>query len=156
MSKLLCLNNIYIDIGDKQYKSLFFNDSFDFKKDYFDNFITIKYNNNIIKVNLLGVNYFYFKIIHFFNYIYIFIFNKKIIIYKTVLESKYENSNYYEYSMITFLKFKLKKLIKILKHKLGKEIILPENIINDIIKKTDTIINDIDKLNEQELLYYIQ
>ena len=77
-------------------------------------------------------------------------------IYKTVLKSKYENSNYYEYSMITFLKFKLKKLIKILKHKLGKEIILPENIINDIIKKTDTIINDIDKLNEQKLLYYIQ
>ena len=32
MSKLLCLNNIYIDIGDKQYKSLFFNDSFDLKK----------------------------------------------------------------------------------------------------------------------------
>ena len=29
-------------------------------------------------------------------------------IYKTVLESKYENSNYYEYSMTIFLKFKLK------------------------------------------------
>jgi hypothetical protein len=156
MTTLLCLNNIYINIGDNQYKLLRFNDYFDFKDFYFNNLIEINHNNNIKKINLLNKKYFQIKIIHLGNYIFIYIFNKTTFFDLILYKSSYNNLNEYNYSIIIFLKFKLKKLIRILKQKLGKEINFPQDTIDNIIKKTDIIINEIDDLNEQKILYYIQ
>lgn len=154
--ELITSNNIYIDIGDNQYKLIKNEYIYEFKKYYFKNTIKIKYANHNFNVNLKDEKYFQIKIVNVGNFILLYIFNKKKLLLNKTLIMENEDYEEYNYNNDLFLKYKLIRLIFILKNKLGKEIKLPEDIIFNINSKLNIIEETINELNVQKILYYIQ
>ena len=154
--ELINSNNIYIDIGDGQYKLIKNEYIYEFKNYYFKKTVKIKYANHIFNVDLRDEKYFQIRIINVGNFILLYVFNKKKLLFnKTIIIEKEEYKDY-NYDYDKFLKYKLLRLIYILKNKLGKEIKLPEDIIFNINSKLNIIEETIDELNVQKILYYIQ
>tara|TARA_Y100000590_G_scaffold462398_1_gene626411 strand:+ start:1352 stop:1843 length:492 start_codon:yes stop_codon:yes gene_type:complete len=154
--ELINSNNVYIDIGDNQYKLIQNEYIYEFKKYYFKNTIKIKYANHIFNVNLKNEKYFQIKIINIGNFILLYIFNKKYFLFNKIINIQNEQYKVYEYNNDIFLKYKLIKLINILKTQLGNKIILPQDIIFNIINKLNIIENTMDELDIQRKLYYIE
>lgn len=154
--ELINSNNIYIDIGDNQYRLVSNEYIYQFDKYYFKNTIKIKYVDNLFNVNLKNEKYFQIKIINFGNFILLYVLNKKHLFFKNILNLNNEDNNNYIYDNHIFIKYRLTRLITILKNKLGADIKLPKDIIFNIINKLNIIENEIDELNIQKLLYYIE
>ena len=153
--ELINSNNIYINIGDNQYKLVKNEYIYEFKKYYFKNDINIKYASNDFKINLKNEEYFQIKFVNIGNFILLYVFNKKKILFCNKIKIEEDINNYYFDNNI-FLKYKLKRLIQILKKKLGSEIKLPDNIIFNINNKLNIIEKTLKELNLQKILYYIE
>lgn len=156
-------NNIYINLGDNQYRLIRNEYIYEFKKYYFNKEIEIKYGSNIFNINLKEEQYFQIKTINIGSFILLFVFNKKNLFLKEIIkiikinkDDYYINHNNIEYNKNKFLIFKLNRLIKILKNKLGTDIKLPKDIIFNIIDKLNIIEKTIDELDVQKILYYIE
>lgn len=154
--ELITSNNIYINLGDNQFKLIQNEYIYEYKKYYFKNNIEIKYIDNIFKVNLKNEKYFQIKNINIGNFILLFIFNKKHLFLNKIINKNKNDKNNYIYDNDKFIKYKLLRLIDILKSDLGKQIKLPKDIIFNIINKLNIIENTINELNVQKILYYIQ
>lgn len=153
--ELINSNNIYINIGDNQYKLVKNEYIYEFKKYYFKNNINIKYANNDFKINLKNEKYFQIKFVNIGNFILLYVFNKKEFLFCNKIKIEKDTNNYY-FNNDIFLKYKLKRLIQILKKKLGSEIKLPDNIIFNINDKLNIIEKTLEELNLQKILYYIE
>ena len=149
--ELINSNNIYIDIGDSQYKLIKNEYIYEFRNYYFK-YCKNKIFNHIFNVDLRDEKYFQIRIINVGNFILLYVFNKKNYFNKTIIIEKEEYKDY-NYDYDKFLKYKLLRLIYIFKNKLGKEIKLPEDIIFNINSKLNIIEETIDELNVQK--YYI-
>jgi hypothetical protein len=154
--ELINSNNIYIDIGDGQYKLIQNEYIYEFKNYYFKNNIKIKYANNILNIDLQNEKYFQIKVVNAGNFILLYAFNKKKLLFNKIINIENEYYEVYNYDNDIFLKYKLSRLIYILKIKLGKEIKLPEDIIFNINSKLNIIKKTLNELNVQKILYYIQ
>ena len=154
--ELITSNNIYIDIGDGQYKLIKNEYIYEFKNYYFKNTVKIKYANHIFNVNLEDEKYFQIKIVNVGNFILLYIFNKKKFIFNKTINKEGKEHEDYNYNNDIFLKYKLIRLVNILKTKLGNEIKLPKDIIFNIINKLNIIEETKDELNVQKILYYIE
>jgi hypothetical protein len=148
-------NNIYINIGDNQFRLIQNEYIYDFKKYYFKNDIIIKYSKYNFKINLKNEKYFQVKFYNLGNFILLYVLNKNNLFFKTIIKIEIDISNYI-YSNNLFLKYKLTRLIFILKNKLGKDIKLSDSIIFNINSKLNIIENSLEDLNPQKILYYIE
>ena len=153
--ELLNSNNIYIDLGDDQYRLIQNEYIYEFKKYYFKNEIKIKYASNTFKINLNDENHFQVKFYNTSNFIMLFVLNKNYLFFNKIIKIEQDTNNF-NYCNDLFLKYKLKRLINILKSKLGKEIKLPEDIIFNINSKLNIIESTMEDINLQKILYYIQ
>ena len=153
--ELITSNNIYIDIGDNQYKLIKNEYIYEFKNYYFKNEIKIKYASNIFNINLNDENHFQVKFYNTSNFIMLFVLNKNYLFFNKIIKIEPDTNNF-NYSNDIFLKYKLKRLIIILKSKLGKEIKLPKNIIFNINSKLNIIESTMEDINLQKILYYIE
>jgi len=154
--ELINSNNVYIDLGDNQFRLIKNEYIYEFKKYYFKNKIKIKYANNTYIINLKNEKYFQIKIINNGNFILLYVFNKDYLFYNSIINIVNNDNNYYEYNNYKFLKYQLSRLIIILKNKLGRVIKLPDDIIFNIINKLNIIENTLNEFNIQKLLYYIE
>ena len=152
--------NIYINLGDNQYRLIKNEYIYEFKKYYFNKEIEIKYGSNIFNINIKDEQYFQIKTINIGSFILLFVFNKKNLFLKEIIkinkDDYYIDHNNIEYDKNKFLIFKLNRIIKILKNKLGTNIKLPKDIIFNIIDKLNIIEKTIDELDVQKILYYIE
>jgi len=156
--QLITSNNIYINLGDDQYRLIKNEYIYEFKKYYFKNDIKIKYANNIYDINLKNEKYFQIKIINIGNFILLYVFNKEHLFFNSII---YINNNYIDNNIDNyidnynkFLVYQLRQLIYLLKSKLGSEIKLPRNLIFKIINKLNIIEDEINELGVQKILYY--